>query len=96
VRWYKPAWADGPVSGGSANPRLVQARLITAVAKRIRSDAPWGVLLSGGLDSSLVASIASRLHRQRTGRPIHTFSIGLDDSPDLVKAREVSRHIGSI
>lgn len=96
VRWYRPAWAHGPVSGGSSNPRLVQAHLMTAVAKRIRSDAPWGVLLSGGLDSSLVASIASRLHRQRTGDPIHTFSIGLDDSPDLIKAREVSRHIGSI
>lgn len=96
VRWYKPSWAEGSVSGEGDNPRLVQARLVVAVAKRIRSDAPWGVLLSGGLDSSLVASIASRLHRQRTGQPIHTFSIGLDDSPDLVKAREVARHIGSI
>jgi asparagine synthase (glutamine-hydrolysing) len=95
-RWYQPLWAQGPVSGEGDNPRLVQARLLVAVAKRIRSDAPWGVLLSGGLDSSLVASIASRLHRQRTGKPIHTFSIGLDDSPDLVKAREVARHIGSI
>ena len=95
VRWYRPRWASGSVSGGG-NPRLVQARLITAVAKRIRSDAPWGVLLSGGLDSSLVASVASRLHRERTGMPIHTFSIGLDDSPDLVKAREVARHIGSV
>lgn len=96
VRWYRPRWARGAATGSGENPGQIQARLVVAVAKRIRSDAPWGVLLSGGLDSSLVASIASRLHRQRTGKPIHTFSIGLDDSPDLAKARVVARHIGSI
>lgn len=95
VRWYDPAWAR-LVPDRAGDPGAVRAHLIEAVAKRIRSDAPWGVLLSGGLDSSLVASIASRLHRQRTGKPIHTFSIGLDDSSDLVKARQVARHIGSI
>lgn len=95
VRWYDPSWARS-ASGLRGDPRQIRALLIEAVAKRIRSDAPWGVLLSGGLDSSLVASISARLHRQRTGKPIHTFSIGLDDSPDLLKAREVAHHIGSI
>ncbi|MFG0246749.1 MAG: asparagine synthase B [Phycisphaerales bacterium JB052] len=95
VRWYDPSWARS-ASGLKGDPGQIRALLIDAVAKRIRSDASWGVLLSGGLDSSLVASIAARLHRQRTGKPIHTFSIGLDDSPDLLKAREVAHHIGSI
>lgn len=95
VRWYDPSWVRS-ASGFEGNPGQIRALLIDAVAKRIRSDAPWGVLLSGGLDSSLVASISARLHRQRTGKPIHTFSIGLDDSPDLLKAREVAHHIGSI
>jgi asparagine synthase (glutamine-hydrolysing) len=95
VRWYDPSWAFSP-QHLRGDPAQIRAMLIDAVGKRIRSDAPWGVLLSGGLDSSLVASIASRLHHQRTGKPIHTFSIGLDDSPDLLKAREVAHHIGSI
>ena len=94
VKWYDPEWVRA-VPGSEGDPGQLRALLIEAVEKRIRSDAPWGVLLSGGLDSSLVASIASKLHMQRTGKPIHTFSIGLDDSPDLLKAREVSRHIGS-
>ncbi|HCT44358.1 MAG TPA: asparagine synthase (glutamine-hydrolyzing), partial [Phycisphaerales bacterium] len=95
VRWYDPNWVRS-ASGLKGSPGQIRTLLTEAVAKRIRSDAPWGVLLSGGLDSSLVASIASRLHRQRTGKAIHTFSIGLDDSPDLLKAREVAHHIGSI
>jgi asparagine synthase (glutamine-hydrolysing) len=94
-RWYQPEWADS-VPDIEGEPAAVRSLLIEAVEKRIRSDARWGVLLSGGLDSSLVASIAARLHRRRTGEAIHTFSIGLDDSPDLVKARQVARHIGSI
>jgi asparagine synthase (glutamine-hydrolysing) len=95
VRWYSPKWIES-VPDRKGDPGLIQSKLIESVSKRISSDASWGVLLSGGLDSSLVASIASRLHRQRTGDPIHTFSIGMDDSPDLKKARDVARYIGSI
>lgn len=95
VRWYAPSWKD-EIPTTPADPSLVQAWLIEAVEKRMQSDAPWGVLLSGGLDSSLVASIASRIQMERKGTPIHTFSIGLDDSSDLVKARAVAAHIGSI
>lgn len=95
VRWYAPSWASS-IPDQMGDPGLIHARLIDAVSKRIACDVNWGVLLSGGLDSSLVAAIAARVHHARTGKPIHTFSIGLDDSPDLIKARQVAMHIGSI
>ena len=70
----------------------IRARLSEAVAKRLRSDAPVGFLLSGGLDSSLVCAIAARLSDQ----PITTFSVGIKEDPiDTHYAREVAAHIGS-
>jgi len=94
VRWYDPEWAES-VPTRRVDTDALRDVVVESVAARIRSDAPWGVLLSGGLDSSLVASIAARLVRGRGGGPIHTFSIGLDGSPDLEKARLVAAHIGS-
>ena len=66
--------------------------LISAVEKRLDSERPVGFFLSGGLDSSLVCAIASRT----MNTPIHTFSIGIDDSPDLKNAKLVADHIKSI
>ncbi len=71
----------------------IRERLISAVEKRIDADAPLGFLLSGGLDSSLVCSIAARLIR----RPIRTFAIGMEnDAIDLKYAREAAGYIGSV
>jgi len=95
VRWYDPGWARR-VPTRRGDPDALRDIVIGSVRARIRSDAPWGVLLSGGLDSSLVASVASRLVREEGGDPIHTFSLGLDGSPDLEKARLVASHIGSV
>lgn len=68
--------------------------LTRCVEKRLSSDRPLGCLLSGGLDSSLVAAIAAReLHKE--GKKLRTFSIGMDGSPDLEFARKVASHIGS-
>jgi asparagine synthase (glutamine-hydrolysing) len=84
-------------------PLLKQIRetLERAVEKRLMTDVPFGVCLSGGLDSSLVAAITMRIMRanpQKYGENpvLHTFSIGIkDESSDLVFAREVAKHIGS-
>ena len=66
-----------------------------AVEKRMMSDRPIGCLLSGGLDSSLVAAIASKICK-KNGTRLHTFSIGMDGSTDEIYAKQVAEHIGSI
>ncbi|GGE38439.1 asparagine synthase B [Psychroflexus planctonicus] len=68
--------------------------LTEAVEKRMMSERPVGCLLSGGLDSSLVAGILARAYRKQ-GKQLETFSIGLPGSPDLVAAQKVAEHIGS-
>ena len=63
----------------------------TAIKKRLMSDRPVGCLLSGGLDSSLVAALVQKFY----DKPLHTFSVGLEGSPDLKYAKMVADHIGS-
>ena len=65
---------------------------VKAVQKRLLSDRPIGCLLSGGLDSSLVAAI---LQREMKGKKLNTYSIGFKGSPDLEAAKKVADHIGS-
>ncbi len=80
------------LDGEEAASRHIRGLLIQAVNKRLDSDAPLGFLLSGGLDSSLVCSIASRLLQ----RPIRTFAIGMDTDPiDLGYARLCAGFLGS-
>jgi len=69
--------------------------LTSAVHKRLLSDRPIGALLSGGLDSSLIASIAAR-RLAMEGKKLHTFSIGMPGSTDLEYAAKVAKHIDSI
>lgn len=68
--------------------------LIESVKKRLISDKPVCALLSGGLDSSLICSIASKLLK-KMGRKLYTFSIGMEGSPDVVYAQKVANYIGS-
>ncbi len=106
VRWYTPAWrAYDAVSGGPTDPGGVRDALEAAVHRQLMSDVPYGVLLSGGLDSSVIAAVAARFadrrveddDRSRAWWPrLHSFAIGLDGSPDVAAARETADHIGTV
>lgn len=105
-RFYQPPWWDA-VEAPKQPLDLVRLRegLEEAVRRQLMCDVPYGVLLSGGLDSSLIAAIASRFAKNRVEDDgqgpawwpqIHSFSIGLEGSPDLAAARKVAAHIGTI
>ena len=79
------------------DPDAIVQLLTSAVNKRLVCDRDVCCLLSGGLDSSLIASLASKIKGESSKERIHTFSIGIDkDAPDLIKARLVAEHINSI
>jgi asparagine synthase (glutamine-hydrolysing) len=94
--WHQVPWLKNPylVSQSTAADAL-KVSLLAAVEKRLTTVRDLGACLSGGLDSSLVASIAAKILRVR-GLPLHTYSIGMEGSPDLFHARLVANHIGSI
>jgi len=75
---------------------LIKTNLTNSVRDRMQSERPIGALLSGGLDSSLICGIASNILKE-TGKRLNTFAIGMtDDTPDIVYARKVAKHINSI
>jgi asparagine synthase (glutamine-hydrolysing) len=152
TRYFRPPWWDGdseelkaPIPTNPANLTLLRETLEAAVRKRLMSEVPYGVLLSGGLDSSLIAAIAARetekvaqaqykLRKKRfqeaqSGPPtpkndaeegtqlisqfvgrsdsfppailaawpqLHSFSIGLENSPDLLAARKAAHYLGTV
>jgi asparagine synthase (glutamine-hydrolysing) len=105
-RYYEPAWAEPDrVPDRPYDPRELREALEAAVHRQLMCDVPYGLLISGGVDSSLVASIAARYRDRRVEEEdqgpswwprIHSFSIGLKDAPDLAPARLVGEHIGAI
>lgn len=95
VKYYQPKWEVYEAATASLDLEALNRGLTQAVEKRLMCDVPFGVLLSGGLDSSLIASITSRL-LEGSGQELHSFSIGLDASaPDLVAAQKVAEFIGT-
>ncbi|RWS12148.1 hypothetical protein B4U79_07546, partial [Dinothrombium tinctorium] len=105
VQWYNPKWYDEHIPSEPLDLVTLQQTLERSVIKRMMCDVPYGVLLSGGLDSSLVASLVCRHSLKRTedneNSPawwpqVHTFSIGLKGSPDLKAAKEVADFLHTI
>ena len=105
-RWYRRDWEDyAAVRDNGASVAELREALEEAVRRQLMSDVPYGVLLSGGLDSSVIAAVAKKYAARRVetdGRneawwpQLHSFAIGLEGAPDLAKAREVAAHIGTV
>jgi asparagine synthase (glutamine-hydrolysing) len=95
VRYYKPKYHDRKNCTDEVDLKKIQFFLTEATRKRLMSDVPLGVLLSGGLDSSLISSITKRLMRG-TKQELHSFSVGLNaDVPDVKAAGKVAEFIGT-
>jgi asparagine synthase (glutamine-hydrolysing) len=104
--YYHRAWREyEAVRGGPSDPQRVRDAMEASVRRQLMSDVPYGVLLSGGLDSSIIAAVAKRFAARRVedeGKSeawwpqLHSFAIGLEGAPDLRAAREVAEHIGSV
>ena len=105
-RYYRRDWFDyEAVKNSEASVDAIRQALKDSVRRQLMSDVPYGVLLSGGLDSSVVSAIAERFseHRIEDGGQtraywprLHSFAVGLEGAPDLAKARLVADHIGTV
>ena len=106
VRWYERDWMNyEAVSNNKTDLNLLQYALEDAVHRQLMSDVPYGVLLSGGLDSSITSALAKKYSKNRIESDdqkaawypqLHSFAVGLIGSPDLKAAKLVADHIGSI
>ena len=105
-KWYQRDWMQyDAVKDNEASSEEIRQALRLAVKRQMMSDVPYGVLLSGGLDSSVISAIAEKFAEKRIeddGRSkawwprLHSFAVGLKGAPDLDKARLVAEHIGTV
>ena len=106
TKWYDRDWREYDVV--KDNPTSIedlQQSLEDAVHRQLMSDVPYGVLLSGGLDSSITSALAKKFAKKRIESDdtneawwpqLHSFSVGLVGSPDLAAAQKVAKHIGTV
>jgi len=104
TKWYQPNWANEIPTEAVSLPKLRKA-LEDSVHKQLMCDVPYGVLISGGLDSSVIAAIAAQYSKKRIESGdaeeawwprLHSFAIGLEGSPDLANANIVADAIGTV
>jgi len=106
VQWYTRDWERfDAVKENQTSIDEIKKALEAAVHRQLMSDVPYGVLLSGGLDSSITSAIAKKYAQKRIESDdksdawypqLHSFSVGLEGSPDLAAAQVVADHIGTI
>ena len=105
-RWYQRDWMDyDAVKDNQTSVEELHDALEAAVQRQLMCDVPYGVLLSGGLDSSVISAIAKKYSAMRVETDnkaaawwpqLHSFAVGLKGAPDLAKAKEVAEHIGTV
>ncbi len=105
-RYYRRDWMQyDAVKDNPASVEAIRDGLTAAVKRQLMSDVPYGVLLSGGLDSSVISALAEKFSEHRIEDDsktkaywprLHSFAVGLKGAPDLAKARLVADHIGTV
>lgn len=106
TKWYQREWIEfDAVKNNTTSIEKLRNGLEAAVHRQLMSDVPYGVLLSGGLDSSVVSAIAKKYAKNRVESgdtqeawwpQLHSFAVGLVGSPDLEAARKVAKHLGTV
>tara|TARA_Y100000766_G_scaffold270201_1_gene267899 strand:+ start:859 stop:2526 length:1668 start_codon:yes stop_codon:yes gene_type:complete len=106
IKWYIPNWTSfDSVKDSETKIKLIHDSLSAAVKRQLMSDVPYGVLLSGGLDSSITSALAKKFASKRIESndqqdawwpQLHSFSVGLEGAPDLKAAKIVADHIGTV
>src|SRR5574343_131540 len=106
VQWYQREWTEfEAVKTNETSIEAIKTALEAAVKRQLMSDVPYGVLLSGGLDSSITSAVAKKYAQKRIesdGKTdawypqLHSFAVGLHGSPDLAAAQKVADHLGTI
>jgi len=106
VKYYQRQWRDfDAVKDNTSSKETLRTALENSVKRQLMTDVPYGVLLSGGLDSSVVSAITKQFAERRVEDgdqsqawwpQLHSFAVGLEGSPDLIAAQKVADHLGTV